>query len=92
MAATHRIRHRIPLAIAALAVVLGGAAVLGGLPGSAAPARAQALGLGAPPACQCSTAAPAANLPIQVVHCLCGGTSCVISLHAGGAHQMQCVK
>lgn len=85
--------HRIPLAIATLVVVIAAAGAAFGLwPGSAAPASAQALGLGAPPACQCSTAAPAANLPIQVVHCLCGGTSCVISLHAGGTHQMQCVK
>ncbi|MCI1190342.1 hypothetical protein MOJ79_00620 [Calidifontimicrobium sp. SYSU G02091] len=84
---------RLPLAIAAVAVsAVAAAAVLGWLPGSAAPAGAQALGLGAPPACQCSAPVPVANLSIQVVHCLCGGTSCVISQHAGGAHQMQCVK
>ncbi|WP_162910205.1 hypothetical protein [Azohydromonas sediminis] len=85
--------QRLPLAIAAVAVsAVAALAALGGLPGSAAPAGAQALGLGAPPACQCSAPVPVANLSLQVVHCLCGGASCVISQHAGGAHQMQCVK
>ena len=50
----------------------------------------------APPACQCSAPTAVPALSITVVHCLCGGISCVISDITGGTKTgsplMQCVK
>lgn len=49
-----------------------------------------------PLACQCSTPTPVPALSMTVVHCLCGGVTCVLSEVTGGgkpsAPSMQCVK
>lgn len=56
-----------------------------------APAGAQ--GMMAAPACQCSAPTAIPSLATNVVHCLCGAMSCVLSEPAGkGASLMQCVK
>ncbi len=47
------------------------------------------------PACQCSAPTSIASMSTTVVHCLCGGISCVVSEHTGqgkNANLMQCVK
>jgi hypothetical protein len=57
--------------------------------------RAQAQGVMSTPACQCSAATAIPSLSTNVVHCLCGAMSCVISEHGGQAkatNLMQCVK
>lgn len=63
--------------------------VLAGTPSLAQPTMA-------PPPCQCSTPTPVPALSMTVVHCLCGGVSCVLSESTGGsktgAPLMQCVK
>jgi len=79
--------HRQALSLAALIL-----ATLG--PG----ATAQPLGLGPPPACQCSAPTALPALSAVVVHCLCGGLACVIAQHAALAGavpvstQLQCVR
>lgn len=76
-------------------IVLGSVAVvllgLLGLRGG----QVQAQGVMSAPACQCSVPTAIASLSTNVVHCLCGGISCVISEHTGqgkNANLMQCVK
>ena len=57
--------------------------------------QAQAQGLMSAPACQCSPTTPIASMSTVVVHCICGGMSCVISEHKDqgkSIHLMQCVK
>ncbi len=57
--------------------------------------QAEAQSVMSAPACQCSAPTSIASLSTNVVHCLCGGMSCVISEHAGqgkGSNLMQCVK
>lgn len=57
--------------------------------------RAEAQGLMSAPACQCSPTTPIASMSTTVVHCICGGMSCVISEHKDqgkSTHLMQCVK
>ncbi len=62
--------------------------------------KAEAQGLMAAPACQCSAPTELAGLQTQVVHCICGGMSCVVSQLVGPApasisprsNLMQCVK
>lgn len=57
------------------------------------PAPAQAQGIMSTPACQCSAPTAVGGLPLNVVHCMCGGVACVLSQHgAGTSHQLQCVK
>ena len=49
----------------------------------------------AAPACQCSTATAVPGLDTSLVHCVCGGMTCVLSQHAakGAADNlMQCVR
>ena len=77
------------------ATVLGSIAVLAvallGLRGG--PAEAQ--GVMSAPACQCSASTAIPSMAASVVHCLCGGMSCVLSEHSGpgrSANLMQCVK
>lgn len=77
------------------AIVLGSVAVLLlgllGLRGG----QVQAQGVMSAPACQCSAPTAIASMSTNVVHCLCGGISCVISEHTGqgkNANLMQCVK
>jgi hypothetical protein len=55
----------------------------------------EAQGIMAAPACQCSTPTSISSISTNVVHCLCGGMSCVISEHTGqgkNSNLMQCVK
>ena len=57
--------------------------------------QAQAQGVMSAPACQCSAPTSIASMSTQVVHCLCGGMSCVVSEHSGqgkNSNLMQCVK
>ncbi len=81
--------------IAVAAVVLAAAtAGLSGLFGGHA-GRAEAQGFMSVPACQCSPTTPVAGLSTTLVHCICGGLSCVISEHkeqGKNANLMQCVK
>lgn len=47
------------------------------------------------PACQCSAPTSIPSMSTHVVHCLCGGMSCVVSEHGGqgrNANLLQCVK
>ncbi len=57
--------------------------------------QAQPQGLMSAPACQCSPTTPIASMSTTVVHCICGGISCVISEHkeqGKNMNLMQCVK
>ena len=57
--------------------------------------RSEAQGIMAAPACQCSATTPIASMSTTVVHCICGGMSCVISEHkepGKNTNLMQCVK
>lgn len=57
--------------------------------------RAQAQGVMSVPACQCSAPTVLPGLSSTVVHCVCGGISCVVSEHTGpgkSTNLMQCVK
>ena len=57
--------------------------------------RAEAQGIMSAPACQCSPTTPIASMSTTVVHCICGGVSCVISEHkeqGKNTNLMQCVK
>lgn len=78
-----------------IAVAVGLAAALSAslllLRGS--PAEAQ--GVMSAPACQCSATTAIPGLSTSIVHCLCGGMSCVISEHTGpgrNTNLMQCVR
>ena len=60
-----------------------------------AQAQAQAQGLMSAPACQCSAPTSVASMSTHVVHCICGGMSCVITEHkeqGKNTNLMQCVK
>jgi hypothetical protein len=70
------------------------AAGLSGLFGGHA-GRAEAQGLMSVPACQCSPTTPVAGISTTLVHCICGGISCVITEHkeqGKNTNLMQCVK
>ena len=57
--------------------------------------RSEAQGIMAAPACQCSATTPVASMSTTLVHCICGGMSCVISEYkepTKNTHLMQCVK
>jgi hypothetical protein len=57
--------------------------------------QAEAQGVMSAPACQCSAPTSIPSMSSNVVHCLCGGISCVVSEHTGpgkNANLMQCVK
>lgn len=63
--------------------------------GKEAQAQGQLQGLMSAPACQCSSATPIASMSTTVVHCICGGISCVITEHkeqGKNTNLMQCVK
>ncbi len=75
-------------AIATAAILLLGLLALRG-------DRAQAQGVMSVPACQCSPATALPGMSSTVVHCVCGGISCVVSEHTGpgkSTNLMQCVK
>ena len=58
-------------------------------------AQAQPQGLMSAPACQCSPATSVAGMSTTLVHCICGGMSCVITEHkeqGKNTNLMQCVK
>ena len=58
-------------------------------------AQAQPQGLMSAPACQCSPTTPIASMSTTLVHCICGGMSCVITEHkeqGKNINLMQCVK
>ncbi len=83
-----RPRHLAAIILAAMALLL--LALLG-------PrwSQAQAQGAMTAPACQCSAATAIPAMSTNVVHCLCGGISCVVSEHTGpgkNTNLMQCVK
>ncbi|MEO7244524.1 MAG: hypothetical protein ABIX12_05180 [Rubrivivax sp.] len=44
------------------------------------------------PACQCSGATAVPGLQTSVVHCLCGGMSCVLAQAGAAVPVMQCVR
>lgn len=78
--------------IAAVLLFLLMVALLAGL--ALRPASAQSSKIMAAPACQCS-APTAVDGGARLVHCVCGGMSCVISVPPSGgkdASQLQCVK
>lgn len=78
------------LATTVLGVAAIAAAVLGLRPG-----QAEAQSVMAAPACQCSAPTAIAGISTNVVHCLCGSMSCVISEHTGpgkNTNLMQCVR
>lgn len=57
--------------------------------------QAEAQGVMFVPACQCSAPTSIPSMSSNVVHCLCGGMSCVVSEHTGqgkNSNLMQCVK
>ena len=57
--------------------------------------RAEAQNLMSVPACQCSPTTPIAGMGTTMVHCICGGMSCVITEHkeqGKNTNLMQCVK
>lgn len=57
--------------------------------------QAEAQGVMSAPACQCSAPTSIPSMSTSVVHCLCGGMSCVVSEHTGqgrNSNLMQCVK
>ncbi len=57
--------------------------------------QAEAQGVMSAPACQCSAPTAIPSMSTSVVHCLCGGMSCVLSDNTGqgrNANLMQCVK
>lgn len=57
--------------------------------------QAEAQGAMSAPACQCSAPTSITSMSTNVVHCLCGGISCVVSEHTGqgkNSNLMQCVK
>ena len=63
--------------------------------GQRAQAQAQGQGLMSAPACQCSAPTSVASMSTHVVHCICGGMSCVITEHkeqGKNTNLMQCVK
>ncbi len=79
------------LAAFGLATAAAGIVVFSGGLGS----RAEAQGVMSVPACQCSATTPIASMSSTVVHCICGGMSCVISEHkeqGKNTNLMQCVK
>lgn len=70
------------------------AAILVGLFGLQS-GRADAQGIMSAPACQCSAPTAIPSMSTSVVHCMCGGMSCVVSEHTGAGKNtnlMQCVK
>ncbi len=74
-------------AVAASAGVLGLLAMHGG--------KAEAQGLLSAPACQCSLPTVISSMSSSVVHCLCGGMSCVVSEHkeqGKNTNLMQCAR
>lgn len=57
--------------------------------------QAEAQGVMSAPACQCSAPTAIPSMSTSVVHCLCGGMSCVVSESTGqgrNSNLMQCVK
>ena len=73
--------------VSATVIFLGLLALRGG--------QAGAQGVMSAPACQCSVPTAIPGLSSTVVHCLCGGISCVVSEHTGpgkNTNLMQCVK
>ena len=57
--------------------------------------QAEAQGAMSPPACQCSAPTAIASMSTNVVHCVCGGMSCVISentVQGKSSNLLQCVK
>jgi hypothetical protein len=88
LARSSRLTLMAGIGLAATAALV--AALLGLRPGTA-----EAQGILAAPACQCSASTAIPGLSTTVVHCLCGGVSCVIgenSAQGKGASLMQCVK
>lgn len=78
-----------------LTVLVAGLAVaalfgLFALPGG----KAEAQGRMSAPACQCSDPTSISSMSSIVVHCLCGGMSCVLSQSTASSvtNMMQCVK
>ena len=88
---------KLPVQAAWLTGVIAAAAVAGALGLLAVnPNKAEAQGIMSAPSCQCS--APTSIFGTAgnaVVHCVCGGISCVVSEHkepGKNTNLMQCVK
>jgi hypothetical protein len=75
-------------AVAALAVTA--AVLVAAL--AARDGRAQAANPMSAPACQCAAATAVPGLQTSVVHCLCGGMSCVLAQAGTAVPVMQCVR
>lgn len=59
------------------------------------PASAQSKNIMEAPACQCSAPTAVVTGGTRLVHCVCGGMSCVMSVPPSGSKdtgQLQCVK
>lgn len=57
--------------------------------------QAEAQGILSTPACQCSEATAIPSISTNLVHCLCGGMSCVISEYTADGKRgnlMECVR
>lgn len=83
--------------VAAAVLALAGLAATGffALHGATAQAQTQARGLMSAPTCQCSVPTAIVSMSSSVVHCQCGGMSCVVSEHQGqgkSMNLMQCVR
>lgn len=79
--------------IAAILLFLLVVALLAALP--LRPASAQSKNIMEAPACQCSAPTSVVSGGTRLVHCVCGGMSCVMSVPPGGSRdtgQLQCVK
>jgi hypothetical protein len=84
---------RPPIAKFIVAIIVGTAAATAFLAMQWGPAQAQ--GMMSAPACQCSPPTIIGSMSSSVVHCLCGGMSCVVSEHkeqGKNTNLMQCVK
>ena len=83
--------------VAGTLVVISLAGLVYSLSGQKAQAQPQSViqGLMSAPACQCSPTTPIASMSTTLVHCICGGISCVITEHkeqGKNTNLMQCVK
>lgn len=83
--------------VAATMVAVSVAGFMFAFSGQKAQAQPQSViqGLMSAPACQCSPTTPIASMSTTLVHCICGGISCVITEHkeqGKNTNLMQCVK
>ena len=81
--------------LARVAIGLGSAAVVMVAALALTGKQAEAQGVMSAPACQCSAPTVIPSISTTIIHCLCGGMSCVITEHTGAGKKdnlLQCVK